>query len=252
MKYTYGLFLGVVLLFCSSCGKDNNDEPGLPEWNKEHTATIQFYSRLNQESLFTGLDYGEVITRIKSSVQQIAVLDRADVVYTETGITNPTVSIASQCSRIPLFAAGSYSEKQVNGTGVLIKHTVTESKSINVAPGASMLTVSSHVNTSIPILFSTLSIDNENQIETGMEAITSNVITHGAVVIGTIEKSLTEKLASLFPSKTFRFVTIDSSQPSTGRVIFVLTSLKWVVRESSEIILNNTGLSCIDIKIEAL
>ncbi|HEX3006128.1 MAG TPA: hypothetical protein VHO90_00775 [Bacteroidales bacterium] len=252
MKYIYGLFLGVVLLFCSSCGKDSNDEPGLPEWNKEHTATIQFYSRLNQESLFTGLDYSEVTTRIKSSVQQIAVLDRADVVYSETGITNPTVSIASQCSRVPLFVADSYNESQINGTGVLIKHTLTESKSINIAPGAGMLTVATQVNTSIPLLFSTLSINNESQIETGLAAITSNVTTHGAVLVGTIDKSLADKLASRFPSKSFRFVTIESSEPNTGRLIFVLTSLKWVMRESSEIILNNTGLSCIDIKIEAL
>jgi hypothetical protein len=251
MKISNILWFTLALILCFSCGKDD-ETPSLPEWNKEHTATVQFYSRFNQTSLFGDDNYTQVISGIQSATQQIVVLDRADVVYSETGIVNPTVSIASSAGRVPLFVAGSLTGERVEGTGVLIKHTITESGSVNVAPGAAMFTVLTKVNNSIPITFSTLSLNNENQISTGLDAITSNIVNNGAVLVGSIDKALKDKLASKFPSKTFRLATVESNQPGASRIIFVLSSLKWVLRESAEVHVNDNGLSRIDLKIEAL
>lgn len=251
MNYCKKVIFGLCLFLGISCGKNEKDDSALPEWNKDHTATIQFYSRLGSQSLFSDTDYSQVVSRIQTVSNQAVLLDRADALYTESGIVNPTVTIAAETTRVPLFNPGNFNGSMIEGTGVLIKHTYTEAKNEIVAPGVSMLSIATRLNSSIPLFLSTISVTGKSQIETGLPVITKNIDANGVVVIGIIDKSLKEDLKSRISAKSYRLSTVESSLAGSEKAIFVLSSQKWVLRESAETVFDN-GILGIDLKIEAL
>lgn len=245
------LFLTLSLTVCISCGKGDDPAGELPDWNKNRTATIQLYSRLNNEPLFNTADYSQVLSSVRSNLHQVAVLHRADVVYGTAAIVNPTISIASEAGKVPFFARNRYSGDKAEGSGVLIGHTVSEMKTIPISSGCSWFSVPTRANLSIAMIFATVTFDNESQLSPGAEVIRKN-LNDGTVLVGVVSKTLKDKLASEFSAGSYRFEIVESTGNQVNQLVFVLTTLKWVLRQHTETPVGTDGVLNFNLQIESL
>ena|GEM_PF-2644458 len=245
------LFLALSLTMYISCNKSNDPAEQLPEWNKNRTITIQFYSRLTKESLFKTADYSQAMNQIRSGNQQVAVFHRADVIY-ETAVTvNPTVSVASEAGKVPFFVCNRYSGNRAEGSGILIGHTVARMEAIPVSTGCTWFLVPTRVNTAIAMNFATISFENESQMTSGAEIIRKN-LTDETVLVGVVDKTHKDKLTSEFAAKSYRVSLIESTNSQASQSLFVLTTQKWVVREHTETPIGTDGILSFNLQIEAL
>ncbi|MDX9883991.1 MAG: hypothetical protein RBS73_18170 [Prolixibacteraceae bacterium] len=248
------ILLAAIVWAFVSCGKENDPVPDLPEWEKNNTVSIQFYSRLSNEKLFKTDDYSAVISRIHANQNQVAVLHRVDAVYNSTEILNPMVPIAAETVKIPVFAWNRYSGTRVEGSGILIGHTIAEMKNTPVSEGCNHFTVPVTMVTatgSINMTFTSISFENENQLTTGAATIKEK-LDDKTVLAGVAAKTLQNKLKTAFPEGNYRVEIIESTDGKANQIIFVITGPKWIVREHKEVAVGTDGISCYDIKIEKL
>jgi len=256
---TLNNFILLILLAISfwafvSCGKKDDPSPELPEGEKDNTVSIQFYSRFSNEKLFNTGDYSAVISRIRANQNHVAVLHRVDAVYNLSEIQNPMVSIAAETVKIALFAWNRYSGTRVEGSGILIGHTVAEMKNTPISDGCSYFTIPVTIvtaNGSINMTFASISFENENQLTTGVATIKEK-LDDKTVLVGVAAKTLQNKLKSEFPEGNYKFEVIESVEGKTTQFIFVVTTRQWVVREYKEVTVGSDGISCFDLKIEKL
>ncbi len=255
MQRNYILILLAISLWAFvSCGKEENPLPDLPEWKKNNTVVVQFYSKLSNETLFGTNDYSSVINHIRINQSQVAVLHRADAVYNLTQMQNPMVAIAEETVKIPVFAWNRYSGTRVEGSGILIGHTVAEMKNTPVSDGCNYFTVPVTMVTtsgSVNMTFASVCFENESQLTAGA-AIAKQKLDDKTVLVGVVEKALQNKLKSEFPEGAYRTETIESKNGKADQTIFVITSPKWIVREHTEVAVGTDGILCFDIKIEKL
>jgi hypothetical protein len=241
------VILSVILWAFVSCGKGKDPSPYMPEWGKNSTISIQFYSRLSNEKLFKTEDYSAVISRIRANKNHVAVLHRIDAVNNLSEIQNPMVTIAAEAVKIPLFAWSRYSGTRVEGSGILVGQTIAEMKNIPISDGCSYFSVPLTANGSIILNFASITFENENQLTTGVATIKEK-LNDQTVLVGVAAKTLQNKLKIEFPEGNYRIETIES----TDQIIFVITSPKWIVLEYKEVAVGTDGISCYDIKIEKL
>lgn len=245
------ILLAVSLWAFGSCGKEDDSSPDLPEWGKNNTVSIQFYSRLSNEKLFNTGDYSAVVSRIRTNQNHVAVLHRADAVYGSSEILNPMVSIAAETVKIPLFAWNRYAGTQVEGSGILIGQTISKMENISISDGCSYFSVPIMANGTINMNFTTISFENENQLTAGLPTIKEK-LDEKTVLIGVSAKTLRSKLESEFSGGNYRFETIECSGGKATQLLFVVTTQKWLVREHAEVSIGSDGIFCFDLKIEAL
>lgn len=245
------ILLAISLAIFISCGKEDNPSPDLPEWEKNNTVSIQFYSRLSNEKLFSTTDYSAVISRIRSKSNHVAVLHRADAVYGTSEILNPMVTIAAETVKIPLFAWNRYSVARAEGSGILIGQTITKAENTSINDGCSYFSVPIMANGTINMNFTTISFENENQLTAGFATIKEK-LDEKTILIGVSAKTLRSKLESEFSGGNYRFETIECSGGKATQLLFVVTTQKWLVREHAEVPIGSDGIFCFDLKIEAL
>lgn len=248
------ILLAISLWAFVSCGKDDDPSSDLPEWKKNNTVTIQFYSKLNNQMLFGTADYAAVTSRIKANQNQVAVLHRVDAVYNLTEIQNPMVAIAAETVKIPLFAWSRFSETKAEGSGILIGHTIAEMKNTPISDGCSYFTVPVTMVTasgSINMIFASICFENESHLAAGATMVKEK-LDDKTVLVGVAGKALQNKLKSGFSEESYRIETIESNDGKADQIIFVITSQKWVVREHTKTAVGADGISCFDLKIEKL
>lgn len=246
------LAAGLVIVLMS-CRKGDDPEPQLPDWNKNRTTTIQVYSRLNNAPLMSQgeNDASPVSSRIRSAQHSVALLDRADVSLTGGSMGNPAVYLAAASQKVPLFSLNRFSAQTAEGNGVLIGHTYVRSDIMPLSGGTSFLKADTRANASIAMTFATVSFDASGQIDAGANAIISN-ITESTVVVGLVNKELVDLLKAKFSNPVYRFETLTSSKASASRAVYVVSSKKWILRETTESTVGNNGISVFDLQIEAL
>ncbi|SHF88398.1 hypothetical protein SAMN05444274_11184 [Mariniphaga anaerophila] len=241
--------LSMILLV--ACSKNNETEQDESPWNKNNTVTIQFYSRLNNETLFQTSSYTELVNQLQNQPHRVAILHCADASLNTANQLNPTVSIAAQAGKVPLFNKSSLSDNEVRGSGVLIGHTTTEMKTLPVADGCTWFSIPTYGSPILFMSFSTISFEEGTHISPGATIIREN-IDDETVMIGTINKTLREQLESEFPSEIYRFVSIEGTSSANSQAIFILTTKRWIVRESTEIQIDNKKISSFQIQVEKL
>lgn len=234
-----------------SCGKEDDPSPEPPEWDKANTRSIQFYSRLNNSQLFNTSDFAAVTGRIRTSQSYITILHRIDAVSGLTEMQNPIVTIAEETGKIPIFIWSRYSGTRVEGSGILVGQTIAEMKNTPISDGCNYFSVPLTANGSINMKVASITFENENQLATGIAAIKEKPDDQ-TVLIGVAAKALQTKLKSAFSEENYRAEFVESKNGNTNQIIFVITSLKWVVREHNEVAVGADGISCFDIKIEKL
>ena len=254
-----GKFIYIILLACTasilfSCSKEEDPVPELPAWNKNRTTTIQVYTTLSGTPILEGgqtsADFTSVSSRIRPGLQSVAVLHRADATLSGTAPYNPAIAMGAKALRVPLFALHRFNGQKAEGTGVLIGHTYAKSEIQRIADGCAYLSVATRANASIPMTFGTVSFENQAQVDAGAEVIRNNM-NDATVVVGIVAKELAGQLKSKFQAQSYRFSTVEGSRTQANQVIFVVSTNKWVLRESAEQLIGNSGLAAYDLQIES-
>jgi len=254
MKMKYLMLLAVSLMVMS-CGKDPEPDPGpeLPDWNKTRTTTVLVLGRMNNAPLMqqASSDLEAVSGLIRSTVHSVALLHRADVVSGGLFTSNPVVAVGASAKRVPLFALHAYKDEVAEGTGMLIGHTYAKSEMIPVAGGTSFLKVDTKANASIPMIFGTVSIDQQSQITAAAQLVKTH-LTDGTVVAGMVSKTLAAQWKGEFPQSQYRFELVESTTASATQSIYVVSKSKWVLREATENALGSSGISVFNLQIESI
>jgi hypothetical protein len=245
------ILLAVSFSVFVSCGKEDDSPPDLPDGGRNETFPIQIYSRLNNGPLFHTDDFAAVTGRIRASQNYLTILHRVDAVYNSSQMQNPTVSIAEQTVKIPAFAWNRYSGTRVEGSGILVGQTIGEMRNTPISDGCSYFSLPLIANGSVNMNLASITFENENQLAAGVATIKEKM-DGKTVLLGVAAKTLQNKLKSAFPEENYRVEIIESKDGNTNRIIFVTTSLKWVVREHLETAVGTDGIFCFDLKIEKL
>lgn len=234
-----------------SCGKEENPSTDLPEWGKNNTVLIQAYSRFNNQKLFNTNDYSAVINQIRSNQNYVVLLHRVDASFALTEAQNPTVTIAAETERIPLFAWTRYANMDIEGSGILVGQTIVEMKNTPISNGCCFASVPLTVNGNIKLNFASVTFENETQLTAGIATIKEK-LNDKTVLLGFAAKTLQNKLKVEFSEESYRFETMDHSGGNVSQFLFLLTSSKWKLHEYKETTVGTDGISCFDLKIENL
>lgn len=252
MKY---LMLLAVSLMVMSCGKDPEPDPGteLPDWNKTRTTTVLVLGRMNNAPLMqqASSDLEAVSGLVRSTVHSVALLSRADVMPGGLFTWNPVVAVGASAKRVPLFALHSYKDEVAEGNGMLIGHTYARSEMIPVAGGTSFLKVDTRANASIPMIFGTVSIDQQSQVTTASQLVKTH-LTDGTIVAGMVSKALAEQWKGEFAQSQYRFELVESTAANASQSIYVVSKSKWVLRAANETTVGSSGISVFNLQIESL
>lgn len=255
IRMKYLILLLAVSLMAVSCGKekDPGTDPEIPDWNKTRTTTVLVYGRMDNSPLLQqgSADVTAVSGQIRSTVHSVALLNRTDVVTGGLFPWNPVVVVGASAKRVPLFAHHSFKEDVAEGTGVLIGHTYTKSEIFPITGGTSFLKVDTKANAVIPMTFGTVTVDRESQITSAAQLV-KTYLSDGTVVAGFVSKTMAAKWKGEFPQSQYRFETIESANNSAALALYVVSTSKWVLRESSESSVGSSGISVFNLQIEAL
>ena len=245
MKYILNLksmlfTLGLYLLFSCSGDDDsssgNTPEPETP-WDKNRTAKVLVVSNLSEDNLFSGTDYTSVVNELKSTEHHISLLDKSNVSFTQTSMTNPGVNIAYQSDKVPLFVPISKGSSVYTGNTVLFHKPLTSLDQVIASDYCWLMKQEVNFTTSLKMNFVTISFNAESQLEAGATALTGalNVQT---LAIGVVKRSLVvsleSKLSSVLTTGNYTLELIKNADTGSVYCIYLLTSKKWKFRELTE------------------
>lgn len=231
--------LGLCLLF--SCSGDDNGtgggtEPETP-WDKNRTAKVLVVSNLSEGNLFSGTDYTAVVNGLKSAEHHVALLDRSNVSFTQTSMTNPGVNVAYQSGKVPLFVPVSKTSSAYTGSTVLFDKPITSLDQVIASDYCWLMKQEVSFTTSLKMNFVTISFNAESQLETGAVALT-NALNVQALAVGVVKRSLAasleSKLSSVLTTGNYTLELMKNADTGSAYCIYVLASKKWKFRELTE------------------
>lgn len=255
MKRTWLFYYIVCIagLFGGACSSDEdtlgNDE--IPPWNKSNTVTLIFCSKLNGEKLISSdNDYSVLTTHLKSQAGcKVIVLDRCNTYY-DGQTTNPSVSIAKETKRVHAFARNAYDDTFVEGSGILIDHTISEQKEIKVNDVCYFKQVLCQVLSNEYKKFGTICLKKEQDVDSFIASVRP-FLREGGFVSGTIASGLFDSLQKAMENsgEAFRLEKVQG-ETSASFQVFVLTSKSWILRQQTTNRLNN--LNAFHLQLECI
>ncbi|MFV0538322.1 MAG: hypothetical protein ACK5M3_13280 [Dysgonomonas sp.] len=245
MKYILNLksilFTLGLCLFFSCSGDDDNGSGNTPDpeapWDKNRTAKVLVVSNLSEGNLFSGTDYTSVVNGLKSTEHHISLLDKSNVNFTETSMTNPGINVAYQSGKIPLFVPISKSTSVYTGSTVLFDKPITSLDQVIASDYCWLMKQDVNFTTSLRMNFVTISFNAESQLEAGAAALTS-ALNVQALAIGVVKRSLApsleSKLSSVLTAGNYTLELVGNADTGSAYCIYVLASKKWKFRELTE------------------
>ena len=251
MKIKY-LIIAFCIPLLTACG-DNGSQPEPPPIDEGYVApeppaaindynlfTVEFYSKLNNESLFGESSYDEVINHIDSEKKTLYFL--FDMVEAIPGKPSPIVDIAWKTKSVPFFAQNNAGTGTIKGTGIITRQLV------NIYPGiyASNSLFVAGCNVSVPLYqtnrlsLMTCKIEGESQfgllVERKIAGAEPNQIVIGTIAAG-LENDFKEYLK--YNLTNFRIAITSSVQSGKTHKLFILSPVKFVMRETKETSVGN-------------
>lgn len=232
--------LGLCMLFSCS-GDDNNGSGDGPEpeapWDKSRTAKVLVISNLSEGNLFSGTDYTSVVNGLKSTQHHIAMLDRSNVSFTQSSMTNAGVNVAYQSGKVPLFVPISKNSSVYTGSTVLFDKPLTSLDQVIASDYCWLMKQEVNFTTSLKMNFVTISFNGESQLEAGA-AVLKNALNVQALAIGVVKRSLAasfeSKLSSVLTTGNYTLQLMKNADTGSAYSIYVLASKRWKFRELTE------------------
>ena len=248
IKYWIIAFCAPLLIACGGengrppNGDDGYTAPDPPaKINEYNLFTVEFYSRLTNESLSDGMAYDAIIDHINSEKKTLFFFfDRLDAT---PGQPLPLVNMAWKTGSVPFFAQHHVGAGAIEGTGIITRQLV------NTYPGiyaANRLFIAG-CNVAVPLYqtnrlsLMTCRINEKAQFGWLAEREIKEAETN-QIVIGTIAADLENDFKEhlKYALKDFRIAIHSSAQPGKNYKLFILSPVNFVTREVKETAVGNT------------
>ena len=235
MKTVCGYGLLVLLVVLPSCGDNEGGGNGsLPEWDKSKTMHIAVAGKTDGSSLLaSGEDDAGLLSLLRSRQSATLLLKDCEVSYGNITV-NPFVSLAYELRRIPVFGKGMPVEGGYSGNGFLLDHTLAAQTEKEVSGNSNIKSVETFVtnNETLDAVLATLSVVNQEDVEQAAGALAS-LLRDGTLVVGFMQNSWLEEFKAAVAQRVdgCRLETVTAY--ADGVSLFVLSSDKWVLRESA-------------------
>ncbi|MDD2285596.1 MAG: hypothetical protein PHQ11_09385 [Paludibacter sp.] len=202
------------------------------EVNQRNLITVEFYSRLNEETLFQNNESELVVNRISSITSPLAYLfDRSDAVM---GQTSPVVEIGWQTQTKSFFVQNTLSDSYVQGTGMIVRPIV------NVFEGASIpdtlfiggCTLMAPLGNPVTVTLMTCKLDHKMQFPALVNILGDGLNTN-KLVIGTVKQHISEDMKHFLKHhlKYFRLSFHETGLEGRTHQLFILTPINFIGRE---------------------
>ncbi len=235
---------------CDPIGDKGYEAPAPPaEINTRNVLTVEFYSKLNGETLFDNKEYEAIIDHISNNTKTLAYfLDRSDAVI---GETSPAVEIGWKTKTKSFFVQNNYTGTSVRGTGILVRPIINNFEGTGIPDTLFVggCTLMAPLGAAVALTLSTCQLNHEYQFAPLVKTL-QNLSSNNKLIVGTIKSEFADDLASYlkFNMKDFRLHQSDEQEKSYQ--FFVLSPLHFVVREA--VFENKTNIPAYKIQIEHL
>ncbi len=241
MRFLYKIFLLLIFTFVS-CSSDKTpvepedlgyEAPMPPATiNQNNVFTIEFYSLLNDNSLFQSSDYQSIINHLSENITSLAYLfDRSDV---EFGETPSVVDIAWQSKMNSFFIQNNIDEDKIEGTGMIVRPLVTVFEGMAVVDsfyigGCALL---APLSQPVSIILMTCKITQNFQFSLITKFI-GELFPTNKVIVGTLKNDMEEELKTYlkYHLKNFRLSFYNPENQQNTYKIFFLTPVNFVCRD---------------------
>lgn len=235
IQYLFKWMIVPVVLF-TAC-KDTVPDTGFvapdppAEINDRNLITLEFYSRLNDASLF-GLDgYQPIVERINSNTTALAYFfDRSDALI---GQKSPVVDVALKTKTKAFFVQNHLSAGYVEGTGMLVRPIINAFDGF-VAPDtlfAGGCTLMAPLGQPVTVTLMTCRIKDKPQFQALVNNLGDGLKTN-RLLTGTISISLAEEFSRYlkYNMKDFRLSYFKPDALTADYQLFFLTPLNFAFR----------------------
>jgi len=234
------LLLPFCFLAISCSGSDDDGTGGSGQetpWDKSRTAKVLIISNLSEGNLFSGTDYTAVANSIKNIGHAVALLDRSNVSFTSTTMTNPGVNVASLSQHIPVFVPINEGSNSYIGSTVLFDHTLSTLEQRKATDYCWLMRQEMNFTSTLSMNFATISFNDQSQLDAGVSVIKSSV-NNSTLVVGVIKRSLSSafesKISESFGKENYMLELVKNSDTNSAYCIYALASSKWKFRELTE------------------
>ena len=213
--------------------------------------TVEFYSQLNDASLFEDKNYQSVVSHIAANNSPLAFFfDRSDAVI---GQTSPVVQIAWETKTKSFFVQNNLSNTNLQGTGILVRPLVNVFEGIGIADSLylSGCVVSAPMNQPLVLTLMTCKLIEKYQFPLLVKALGDGLRTN-KIIVGSIKNTLVTELQSHLKKnmKDFRLSFFSMTSTDKAYQLFFLTPVNFVKREVKAVTVGKTPM--FECKIEYL
>jgi len=235
------IFAGVFI----SCSDNGNDEPPVdsngyeaPEApstvNQANLINIEFYSKLNDETLFSAQYDQAVVSHMTANKTPLAfIFDRSDAIV---GQKSPVVDMARQCKLKSFFVQNNLSDNSIEGTGIIVRPLVPVFDGFGIPDTLYLAgcTIAAPLSQPVITTLMTCRLTASFQFPVIVRLLGDGLKTN-RIVTGAIKATLVEEMKTYtkYHLKDFRLVFYTSAQGGCTYSIFYLTPVQFVVRETT-------------------
>ncbi len=237
IKYIALLLVGITC-FTFSCKDpvvvdEGYEAPAPPaEVNSRNVITIDYYTRLNDETLFQENETDLVVNRINSITTPLAYLfDRSDA---QIGQTSPVVEIGWRTKTKSFFVQNTLSETLIQGTGMIVRPI------INTFEGAAIpdtlfvggCTLMAPLGIPVVVALITCKLDDKTQFPALVKILGDGLKTN-KIMIGTLKQNIADdmKIYLKYNMKDFRLSFHATNTEGKTHQLFILSPTNFVARE---------------------
>ena len=242
MKHLHLFFLFGALL-CASCIKEewgvipNHQENSeqAKEWNKNKTIDVYVVSTLSDKTE-THIDAISDFLNAKGQACSIGVVERSDVQNYPwyDACKNLSTDLAVKTARFTSFSLHRYTTSNIEGSTILFNHKLNNEESFKVTDDCYIkfvpIMAQEQITASLPIL---------------TRLASSN---YGAVLVGSVKTSLTEKLQTAVKTVQNVKLTFATKEADKDYALFVIAPTSWMLRETVATKLSGTTGYCLSIE----
>ncbi|MCK9508465.1 MAG: hypothetical protein M0Q54_08505 [Pigmentiphaga sp.] len=239
----------------SSCDNPAEEDKGYEapapptEINTRNVLELEFYSKLNGESLFDNTGYQTIIDNISNNTKTLAYFfDRSDAVI---GETSPIVDIGWKTKTKSFFVQNDYTDTSIQGTGIIVRPIINNFEGTGIPDTLFVggCTLMAPLGKAVTLTLSTCQLNDKYQFAAFVKAL-QNLANNNKLILGTIKSNIANDLAQYLKTNMKDFRLYESDNQEKPYQLFVLSPVSFVVR--AVIFENNTNIPAYKFQIEYL
>jgi hypothetical protein len=193
--------------------------------------TIDFFSRLNDETLFQSNDYTELVSYILSNNSSLAFFfNRSDATI---GEPDPVVNVAWKTKLNPFFVPGGSGDGTIEGTGLIFRSLITAYEGVNHNDSLYLAGCSVTAPCNQPVVLTLISCDLTEQYQFPMLVLSvGDSLKTNKIVIGSIPTDSQDAFGEYlrYHLKGFRLYFFQPETSDSTETFYILSPTHFVCR----------------------